>query len=70
MPDLTKKFSHGAWKDCCGKGCKKCEIAQTYIGVFGKAKGLDRLNEDRAAMQDKKGGKLKGGKKKAAGKKR
>jgi hypothetical protein len=63
MTDLSKKFSRADWKDCCGKGCKKCEIAQAYIGVYGKAKGLDRLNEDRAVM--KKGGKLKGGRKKA-----
>ncbi len=40
MPDLKKKFSRTDWKDCCGKGCKKCEIAQTYIGVYGKSKGL------------------------------
>jgi hypothetical protein len=63
MPDLKRKFSHSDWKDCCGKGCKKCEIAQTYIGVYGKSKGLQKLNEDRAVMQSKKG-KLKGGKKK------
>ena len=47
MPDLKKKFSRSEWKDCCGKGCKKCEIAQTYIGEYGKNKGLDKLNEDR-----------------------
>ena len=44
MSDLKKKFSRKEWKDCCGKGCKKCEIAQTYIGVYGKSKGLDKLN--------------------------
>ena len=69
MPDLKKKFSRSDWKDCCGKGCKKCEIAQTYIGVYGKSKGLEKLNEDRAVMQARKGGKLKGGKKKGGGKK-
>jgi hypothetical protein len=68
MPDLKKKFSRSDWKDCCGKGCKKCEIAQTYIGVYGRSKGLEKLNEDRAAV--KKSGKLKGAKKKTkAGKK-
>ena len=65
MPDLKKKFSRKEWKDCCGKGCKKCEIAQTYIGVYGKSKGLDKLNEDRKEMQAKKSGKKKGGKKKS-----
>ncbi len=54
MSDLKKKFSHKEWKDCCGKGCKKCKIAQTYIGVYGKKKGLDKLSEDRAAMHSKK----------------
>jgi hypothetical protein len=65
MPDLSKKFSRSDWRDCCGKGCKKCEIAQTYIGVYGKAKGLEKLNEDRAVMQGKKSHKLKGRKKKS-----
>jgi hypothetical protein len=37
--------------------------------VYGKSKGLEKLNEDRAAMHAKKGGKLKGGKKKGGGKK-
>jgi hypothetical protein len=69
MPDLKKKFSRSDWKDCCGKGCKKCEIAQTYIGVYGKHKGLEKLNEDRAVMRTKKSHKLKGGKKKGDGKK-
>ncbi len=64
MPDLKKKFSRSDWKDCCGKGCKKCEIAQTYIGVYGKAKGLEKLNEDRADIRAKKSHKLKGHKKK------
>jgi len=54
MSDLSKKFSRKEWKDCCGKGCKKCKIAQTYIGVYGKKKGLVRLNEDRAVMQSRK----------------
>jgi hypothetical protein len=62
MPDLKKKFSRKKWKGCCGKGCKKCEIAQTYIGVYGKNKGLRKLNEDRTEMQAKKSGKKKGAK--------
>ncbi len=67
MPELKERFSRKQWKDCCGKGCKKCEIAQTYIDEYGKKKGLDKLNEDRAAVKKaKKGGKKS---KKAAAKK-
>jgi hypothetical protein len=69
MPELMTKFSRSKWKDCCGKGCKKCEMAQAYIEAYGRAKGLERLNEDRAVMQGKKSHKLKGGKKKGGGKK-
>jgi len=65
MADLKKKFSRSEWKDCCGKGCKKCEIAQAYIKEHGgRDKGLEKLNEDRAVMQAKKGRKLKGHEKK------
>ncbi len=61
MPtELMQRFSRKQWKDCCGKGCKKCEIAQTYIGEHGKKKGLDLLNDDRAAA--KKGKAVKKGK--------
>ena len=60
MPKLRKQFTHKQWQDCCGKGCKKCEIAQTYIGVYGKNSGLEKLNHDRAQMQVKKGAKKKG----------
>ena len=66
MAELRKRFSRSEWKDCCGKGCKKCEIAQAYIKEYGgRTKGLEKLNEDRAVMQGKKSHKLKGGKKKA-----
>jgi len=64
MPDLKKKFTRKEWKDCCGKGCKKCALAQTYIGVYGKGKGLDKLNEDRTEMRAKKSSKKKSAKKK------
>ena len=49
--ELIERFSRKQWKDCCGKGCKKCEIAQAYIGEHGKKKGLELLNEDRAAVK-------------------
>ena len=62
MTKLKNEFSRKEWKGCCGKGCKKCEIAQTYIGVYGKNKGLRKLNEDRTEMQAKKSGKKKGAK--------
>lgn len=64
MTKLKNEFSRKEWKDCCGKGCKKCDIAQAYIGEYGRTDGLDKLNADRKAV--KKGGKKgkKGGKKK------
>jgi hypothetical protein len=56
---LKNEFSRKQWHDCCGKGCKKCEIAQAYIAEFGSRKeGLAKLNADRDAV--KKGGKKKG----------
>ncbi|MGE5228183.1 MAG: hypothetical protein ACM3MJ_00510 [Deltaproteobacteria bacterium] len=64
MTKLKNEFSRKEWKDCCGKGCKKCEIAQAYIAEYGDRKlGLAKLNADRDAV--KKAGK-KGGKKKSA----
>ena len=60
MPDLKKKFSRKEWSDCCGKGCKKCEIAQAYIAEYGRKDGLEKLNADRKAV--KKSGKTKGSK--------
>ena len=58
MTELRDQFSRKQWKDCCGKGCKKCDIAQAYIDEYGKKKGLDKLNDDRAAVKKaKKGGK-------------
>jgi hypothetical protein len=68
MPDLKDKFSRKEWKDCCGKGCRKCEIAQAYIGTHGRGDGLTLLRADRQdvlAKKGKKGGKKgkKGGKK-------
>jgi hypothetical protein len=77
MPtELSERFSRKQWKDCCGKGCKKCEIAQAYIGEHGKKKGLELLNEERAAVKKgnapkkaAKAGGTKGKKKSAGGKK-
>lgn len=60
MTKLRDQFSRKKWKDCCGKGCKKCAIAQAYQEEYGRKDGLERLNADRKAV--KKGGK-KGGKK-------
>ena len=64
MTKLKNDFGRKQWKDCCGKGCKKCEIAQAYIDEYGRKAGLEKLNADRKAV--KKGGKKakKGGKKK------
>jgi hypothetical protein len=79
VPELKERFSRKEWKDCCGKGCKKCDIAQAYAGEYGKKEGLARLDADQKAVkagkkaksQGKPGTKAKKGKhgKKAAGKK-
>jgi len=64
---LKSTFSRTEFKDCCGKGCKKCELVQAYTAEYGRTKGLAKLNEDRKAA--KKGGAKKGKKaKKKAGK--
>ncbi len=63
MTELRDRFARKEWKDCCGKGCKKCDIAQAYVAEYGKKKGLDKLNDDRTAV---KRARKKGGKKKAA----
>ena len=70
MTKLKNEFSRKEWKDCCGKGCKKCEIAQAYIAEYGDRKaGLEKLNADRDAV--KRGGKTKGKKSgKKSGKKK
>jgi hypothetical protein len=62
---LKNEFGRKEWKDCCGKGCKKCEIAQAYIGEYGRQDGLEKLRADREAVKKdgKKGGKTRGGKK-------
>ena len=72
MTKLRNEFSRKEWKDCCGKGCKKCEIAQAYAAEFGSRKeGLEKLNADRDAVKKsgKRGGKTKGSKKGKAKKK-
>jgi hypothetical protein len=65
---LKDGFTHKEWKSCCGKGCKKCDIAQAYIGRYGRSEGLDKLASDRDAVKkaSKKGGKTRGGKKRKA----
>jgi hypothetical protein len=56
---MASEFSRKEWKDCCGKGCKKCAIAQSYIGAHGRNAGLKQLNEDRKSVLAKKSGKKK-----------
>jgi len=71
LTKLKDEFTRKEWKACCGKGCKKCEIAQAYIGKYGRSEGLEKLNADRDAVKKgaKKGGKTRGGKKSKAKKK-
>ncbi len=57
MTKLAKRFGRKQFKDCCGKGCKKCEIAQAYVAELGRAKGLEKLGEDRKAALKKRGAK-------------
>jgi hypothetical protein len=45
------EFGRKQWKDCCGKGCKKCAIAQAYIREYGRKEGLAKLNADRDAVR-------------------
>jgi hypothetical protein len=61
---LKNEFGRKEWRDCCGKGCKKCGIAQAYIAEYGRKEGLVKLNADRDAVKKggKKGGKTKGSK--------
>ncbi len=67
MPDLSTKFSRKEWKDCCGKGCRKCELAQTYVAAYGRGDGLSQLKADRkAALAGKAAKKGKKGRKKGA----
>ena len=51
MSKLKDDYTPKQWKSCCGKGCKKCDIAQAYIARYGRAEGLERLSVDRAKMQ-------------------
>jgi hypothetical protein len=71
MPQLRERFTRTQWKDCCGKGCKKCRIAAAYVSEYGKKEGLARLSDDRAAVKAVKKAEKADGKKagKAAGKK-
>jgi hypothetical protein len=50
MPDLKKKFSRKEWKDCCGKGCKKCDIHNAYLDAYGKKEGEKKFAKDHARM--------------------
>jgi hypothetical protein len=70
VTDLKDEFGRKQWKSCCGKGCKKCEIAQAYIGEYGRKDGLEKLNDDRKAVLKGDGKKKAGGKKKGGAKKR
>jgi phage-related protein len=46
MVKLRKKFSKSAWRDCCGKLCDDCKIAEAYIKEYGEYKGIKRLKRD------------------------
>ena len=46
MAKFRKKFSNSAWRDCCGKICDDCKIADAYIKEYGKNKGKKKLKRD------------------------
>jgi hypothetical protein len=46
MAKLRKKFSKSAWKDCCGKFCDDCKIAEAYAKEYGKRDGEKKLKRD------------------------
>jgi hypothetical protein len=46
MTKFRKKFSKRAWRDCCGKICDDCKIADAYIKEYGKNNGKKKLKSD------------------------
>jgi hypothetical protein len=44
------QWSKKEWKKCCGKGCKKCDIANAYIDEYGSKAGQKKLKKDHAKM--------------------
>ena len=50
MAKFRKQFSPKAWKKCCGKGCRKCEIHAAYLAEFGTAAGEKKFRKDHDRM--------------------
>jgi hypothetical protein len=46
MAKFRDRFSAKAWKKCCGKGCKKCEIHNAYLAEFGEKAGEKKFAKD------------------------
>lgn len=47
MSKLRKEFSEAAWKDCCGKFCDDCKIAESYKDKYGKKEAQKKLKKDK-----------------------
>ena len=50
MAKFKDRFSAKAWKKCCGKGCKKCEIHNAYLAKFGEKAGEKKFAKDHGKM--------------------
>ena len=46
MAKFRKKFSNSAWRDCCGKFCDDCKIADAYIKEYGKKDSQKKFKRD------------------------
>ncbi len=46
MSKLREEFSKKDWKDCCGKFCKDCKIAQRYKEKYGKKEAHKKHKKD------------------------
>lgn len=51
MVKFRKKFSKSTWRDCCGKLCDDCKIAEAYIKEYGENKAKKRLKRDQKKIE-------------------
>jgi len=47
---FREQFTEKQWKKCCGKGCKKCDIHNAYLAVYGKKQGERKFQKDHDKM--------------------
>jgi hypothetical protein len=46
MTKLRDDFTKKDWKNCCGKGCKKCTVHSAYLDAYGKKEGEKKFAKD------------------------